>query len=209
MRTVDPSVVEAIAKVSPLNPYGNPVFRAAWSADVLHWVAGWWNDYDKETGLFIRRVWQARKVPKYQMAARWVIERWMPPEFFGSRESWEQATQIVSEENMLDFALELGPYPSEGEYVHVWTCDDADRNYMELTPTLARYTIDIAMRPVPTVGQMRAEAEERQRANELAQEKMIDDMIGDAFPFLGRVNSVSPTSLMTKIQDQKKRGLKL
>ncbi len=209
MREVNPSVEAAINAVSPLNTYGNPVFRAIWSADVLHWVAGWWNDYDLESGTFIRRVWQARKVPKYQMAARWVIEKWMPPEFFGSREQWEEATRIVSEDNALEFALELGPYPAEGDYIHLWTCDTPDGKYLEITPTLAKYAVDLAMLPIPSVDEMISAAKRREEANELAQLKKIDDMAGDMFPFLGRINNVAPTSTMTKIRDQKKRGLKL
>ncbi len=209
MRTVNPLVEAAISAVSPRNLYGEPVFRCMWSADVLHWCAGWWNDYDKESGVFIRKVWEVRKVPKYQMAARWIIERWMPPEFYGIRETWEEATRIVSEDNHLDFALELGPYPSRGDYIHLWTCDGPNGEYIDITPILAEYAVQLALLPVPSVAAMESLAKDRIAAEDERKLKAVDDMVGDCFPFLGRTSNVSPTSLMKKIREQKKRGLSL
>jgi hypothetical protein len=208
MREVSKAVEMAINAASPRNLYGDPVFRAVWSQDVLHYAAGWWNDYDRATGAIVRRVFEARKVPKYQCAARWIIERWMPPEFFGTPELWEQATvEYSAQHNMA--VLELGPYPSRGDYVLLWKCEDADGNFLELTPTLAQYTVEIALMPIPSVGEMQAQAMALREREDRLFSKAVDDLIGDPFPFLGRVSNVTPLSLKKKIRQQKKRGLEL
>lgn len=204
MRTVDPAVENEINSISPRNPYGNPVYRCVWSADVLHWAAGWWNVWDQNTGALIRRVWEARKVPKYQQAARWMIEKWMPPEFFGSRENWAAATEILSVQN--GWLPELGPYPAEGDYVSIWTCADAEGKFMQVTPTLAKYAVELNMLPLPSAEQMKSEAARRKEHEDDQFVKYIDNIMGDPFPFLGRTSNVRPTSVMTKILDQKKRG---
>jgi hypothetical protein len=182
-----------------------------WSADVLQWTAGWWPQYEKITGLFMGKVWEARQVPRYQMEARWIIEKWHPPEDLGigTPESWEEATRIVKDRNGLDFDLELGPYPSRGMYVHAWTCDGPNGEYLNITPLLAEIAVELAMMPVPSVSEMRAYAERRQEREEERKFKMVDDMVGDSFPFLGRVSNVSPMSNLKKILEQKKRGLQL
>jgi hypothetical protein len=204
MREVDSGVAAEIKAASPLNPFGEPQFRAVWSPDVQQWVAGWWNDYDSATGAFIRRVFEARRGPRYQFAPRWIMEEWKPAEFFGDKAMWEAMTEEWSAQH--GTVLELGPYPARGDYICIWKCETVDGKYMELTPTLARYTIDLALRPKPSVADLVADAENRKHAESLQLTKALDDMLGDAFPFLGRVNNLSPRSLMTKIRDQKKRG---
>lgn len=208
MRTVDPAVERAINALSPRNLYDKPVYRAMWSADRFHWAAGWWNDYDKQTGALLRRIFEARYVPKYQMAARWVIEKWCPPEFFGPPEMWAQVTQEFSKQHNMAH-LELGPYPSEGDYVSIWTCSDNDGSYLELTPTLAQGVVEINMLPVASVAEMRADAQRRKEREDQDFSKRLDDILGDPFPFLGRISNVTPTSLLDKMREQRKRGQQL
>ena len=57
-------------------------------------------------------------MPKYFPHERWHVERWMPPETYGSRKSWWAST-IEREGGILVPAL--GPYPSRGEYEHCFT----------------------------------------------------------------------------------------
>lgn len=204
MRDVNPAVEKVIQALSPRNIYGQPIFRAIWSPDVLHWVAGWWNDYDKTTGALVRRVYEARKAPRYQMAPRWVIEKWCPPEFFGAREMWETATEEYNKTK--GTLLELGPYPHEGMYMHIWTCETRGGKYCDLTPTVAEEVVQLAMLPVPSVEEMYAEAAVRDHAREIAFEKSVDNILGDPFPFLGRQSNITPSSLLTKLREERKRG---
>ena len=89
------------------------------------------------------------------------------------------------------------------------TCDGPNGEFIEITPLLAQYAVDLALLPVPSVAEMYSEAKEREAAEEERKLKLVDDMVGDCFPFLGRTSNVTPTSLMKKIIDQKKRGLPL
>lgn len=201
MRTVDPAVERAVNAVSPRNIYNRPVHRVVWSPDAMHWACGWWNDYDNH-GAFVRRVFEARRCPKYQFASRWVVEKWHPPEFFGSREHWDKVTaEYTATHGTL---LELGPYPSEGDYVFMWKCENVDGSYLEITPTLAQYAVDLDLLPMQTEAEMRLEIEERQKRSKLAERNKIIDQVIDEFPFLGRPNNLNPKSLLDKIRADNK-----
>ncbi len=204
MKPVDWGVEDTIKALSPTNLYNEPIFRAIWSADRMHWASGWWNDYDSTSGILLRRVFEARHVPKYQMAARWVVERWMPPSFFGTPEMWNQATAEYEAQHGL--LLELGPYPHEGDYVHIWTCEDLQGNYMELTSTIIADVISLALQPLPSYNELVAESKRKQEADDAAFHKKVDDIIGDPFPFLGRVSNITPSPLLSKLRGERKRG---
>lgn len=202
MRTVDPSVEAAVKAASPLNLYGQPIFRVIWSPDSFDWAAGWWNDYDSN-GTFVRQVWEARYVPRYHFTPRWIVERWMPPEFFGTKELWEKFTTEFSETH--GSMLELGPYPAEGKFLFVWKCENADGSYLEITPTIVDHTIMMALLPIPSVVELRSQAETRKQAVRLAHRTRVSDMLVDEFPFLGRPNNLNPRPLLDKIRAENKR----
>ncbi len=117
---------------------------------------------------------------------------------------WESATEEWSATH--GFMPELGPYPSRGDYLIIWKCEDIDKSFMEITPTLVRYTIDLALRPKPTDAELIAHAAARRAQDQQELTKALDDLIGDPFPFLGRTNNLTPRPLISKIRDQKKRG---
>lgn len=191
----------AIAAVSHRNLYGETTYRAIWSQDVQHWACGWWSDYDDQ-GILIRHVFEPRYVPKYHFAPRWIMEKWHPPEFFGTPEQWEQITAQYSAQH--GKILELGPYPSEGAYVFLWKCEDVDGKYLELTPTMAQYTVELDLQPPPTLDQLIADAENRERKHRESQRALVIDECMDAFPFLGRVTNLNSRSLMDKIRTHNK-----
>lgn len=178
-----------------------------WSPDCLHHVAGWWNDYDNQSGAFLRRVWAVRMAPKYPFSPRWIIERWFPPEHFGTREMWEQVTTEWSQTH--GKVLELGPYPSEGMYTMIWKCEDLDGKYMDITPTLAQYCVQLALQPQPTLAELQNDARDRLAKRKAASRQAVIDEYDDAFPFLGRVNNLSAQPLLNKIRSQKKDGKEL
>jgi hypothetical protein len=128
----------------------------------------------------------------------------MPPTFFGTPEMWEQAT--VQYEAQQGTLLELGPYPSEGDYVHIWTCEDLDKNYIELTSTIIADVIQLALQPPASYQEMVSQSKRHQEAEDAAFTKRLDDLIGDPFPFLGRVSNITPSSLLTKMREERKRG---
>ena len=113
-------VVERLARAGALNRYGQPNYRAVWGWARLGWIGGKWVDRDAASGNVIREVVEVRHVPKYEPFDRWHIERWLPPELYGSPAQWYAMTAEVEGTRLVEA---LGPYPSEGEYEHCLTLE--------------------------------------------------------------------------------------
>ncbi|MHB8413260.1 MAG: hypothetical protein ACYDDI_15130 [Candidatus Acidiferrales bacterium] len=79
----------------------------------------------------IRERIELRELPKYFPFDRWHIERWMPPESYGSPELWYSQT-IEREDGILIPAL--GPYPRRGEYEHCFTLQGGRGEFIPLSP---------------------------------------------------------------------------
>src|SRR5207253_2202246 len=96
------------------NRFGDPNFRVVWGDSLFDWIGGNWEDRD-ESGNLIREVKQLRWAVKYPwLAHRWIVERWLPPEKFGTPETWARQTREWGQEGNIP---QLGPYPSRGRYV--------------------------------------------------------------------------------------------
>jgi hypothetical protein len=126
-------VARVLALAGGANRFGEPNYRAVWGWNRLAWIGGKWEDRDA-AGALLRERFELRYEPKYIPHDRWHIERWCPPELYGSPEQWRRAT--------LEFAAgrgipALGPYPGRGEYEHAFTLADARGNFVQLTATVA------------------------------------------------------------------------
>jgi hypothetical protein len=146
------------------NRFGEPNYRAVWGWSRLDWIGGKWEDRDPVSGALIREVVQLRREPKYTPHDRWHIERWMPPESFGSPAEWQsQTTEIVNGRNV----PALGPYPARGEYEHCFTVEGPGGEFIQLTPAVARHIARAleTSRDVPRV-KKRGALEERARREE-------------------------------------------
>lgn len=128
-------ITRILSVAGGLNRYGEPNYRAVWGWNRLDWIGGKWTDRD-ENGAVIREVVEVRHVPKYFPMNRWHIERWMPPETYGSPEIWRLQTL---ERQDGQFVPALGPYPYRGDYEHSFTVEDADGEFVQLTPEIARH----------------------------------------------------------------------
>lgn len=122
-------IQERVARAGGENRFGEPNFRVVWGGSRLSWIGGRWIDRDTH-GNVIREAIELRRVPKYLPHDRWHIERWMPPEAYGSPELWYAQT-IECEDNIRIPAL--GPYPRRGEYEHCITLEGARREFLPLT----------------------------------------------------------------------------
>lgn len=116
-----------------LNRYGEPNYRAVWGQSRLDWIGGKWEDFD-DNGTCTRSVIEVRHVPKYA-CDRWIIERWMPAEFYGSPEAWEMQTFETVDGLPVPA---LGPYPSRGDYELAFKLEDRLGRFVQLTPFIAR-----------------------------------------------------------------------
>jgi len=149
--THEPSaaVAQRLALAGGRNIFGEPNFRAVWGWNRLGWIGGRWTDHDAN-GSVLRETIGLRLAPKYFPHNRWHIERWCTPETFGSTEQWARHTLEIEDGRNIPA---LGPYPSRGEYEHVFTLEyfpraasprahglrdgDSPGEFVQLTPTIA------------------------------------------------------------------------
>ena len=116
-----PEILERMKRAGGVNCFGEANFRVVWGGSRLTWIGGRWTDRD-EHGNILRETIETRRVPKYLPVDRWHIERWAPPESYGSPEEWLAQTTEV--EDGIRIAA-LGPYPARGEYEHCFTLESA------------------------------------------------------------------------------------
>ena len=123
------AIAERVTRAGGTNRYGEPNFKVVWGGARLAWIGGRWTDRDAH-GNATRETIEMRRVPKYLPVDRWHIERWMPPESYGSPDEW--FAQTIEIEDGIRIPA-LGPYPSRGEYEHCFTLESASREFLQLT----------------------------------------------------------------------------
>jgi hypothetical protein len=111
------AITEGITRAGGTNRYGEANFRVVWGGARLTWIGGRWTDRDAH-GNKTREAIELRRVPKYLHVDRWHIERWMPPEFYGSPEQWRALTAETEDGIRIPA---LGPYPARGDHEHCFT----------------------------------------------------------------------------------------
>ncbi len=131
------SLCERLVQAGGTNRLGEPNFRVVWGGSRLGWIGGKWVDRDTN-GNAIRETVELRQAPKYTPIDRWHIERWMPPEDYGSPEEWYARTMEV--ENGVRVPA-LGPYPSRGEYEHCFTLAGANNEFIPLSAAACDWVI--------------------------------------------------------------------
>jgi hypothetical protein len=130
------NVALRLARAGGTNRFGEPNYRAIWGWNRLAWIGGKFADRDPATGSLLRELVELRQEPKYPAVNRWHIERWVPPEAYGSPRLWY--AQTVEHENGVSIPA-LGPYPSRGEYEHCFTLETPRGEFLQLTPTVAEH----------------------------------------------------------------------
>jgi len=154
------SIERRLRLAGGINRYGEPNYRAVWGWSRLSWIGGKWTDRDS-VGNVVREVVELREVPKYVPHDRWHIERWMPPESYGSPRDWYANT--VEREDGISVPA-LGPYPERGEYEHCLTLEGRRGEFVQLTPAVAEYVaraIEFG-RLAKSSGERRAAIEQRE-----------------------------------------------
>lgn len=129
------NVAHRLARAGGLNCFGEPNYRAIWGWNRLAWIGGKFEDRD-ENGALLRERIELREEPKYPAVNRWHLERWLPPEAYGSPRQWY--SQTIERENGISIPA-LGPYPSRGDYEHCFTLEGPRGNFLQLTPTVAEH----------------------------------------------------------------------
>ena len=126
-----PEVERAVLLYGGLNRFGDPNYRLRWGFRCLELRGGEHTDYD-DHGDVVRREVRYQWWPRYEPKSnRYHLEVWMPPEFYGSPDSWYAETkQYVGGQTV----ARLGDYPHRGDYEHVATLESPSGQFVEPTP---------------------------------------------------------------------------
>ncbi len=172
-------IAERLARAGCANRFGEPNFRAIWGWNRLAWIGGLFEDRDAD-GTLLREVPALRLEPKYPQVNRWHIERWVSPEAYGSPRFWHHQTLETCGAQAIPA---LGPYPSRGDYEHVFTLESPRGEFVQLTPTIAeRIALAIVFAAhAPRASRRRALDAQHQRA-ERDYNSFAWDVLDDAVP---------------------------
>jgi hypothetical protein len=145
------------------NRFGEPNFRLTWGWNLFDWIGGKWEDRD-DAGHLIREVLALRWVQKYPMFLnRWIVEKWVAPEKYGTPESWYRQTREWGEEGNIP---QLGPYPERGRY-QLCCVIELNGHFVQLTPTILYDVIQAVIykeQHVPSLAELKqAQAEKDKR----------------------------------------------
>lgn len=174
------AVTRRLELAGGLNRLGEPNYRAVWGWNRLAWIGGKFEERDPSTGSLLREVVELRQEPKYSAVNRWHIERWVPPEAYGSPRLWY--AQTVETANGLSVPA-LGPYPSRGEHEHCFTLQTTGGEFVQLTPTIAEHIARAIewSRQFPRAAK-RKKLYERESREDRAYEGWAYDLLDDATP---------------------------
>lgn len=114
------------------NRYQEPLFRVVFLPSRSYIVGGYW---DAESELCYRQM------PKYgRKEEKWALERWVPPQWLGSPESWEALNSTI------EGYYAIGPYPEHGlfECCAVFSTGPGPNGYVPLEPGM----IDLQARAI-------------------------------------------------------------
>jgi hypothetical protein len=165
------------------NRFGEPNYRAVWGWNRLAWIGGKFEDRD-EYGALVRECVELRCEPKYPAVNRWHIERWVPPEAYGSPRQWYAQTVEIAEGRSVPA---LGPYPSRGEYEHCLTLEGTRGEFVQLTATAAEYVAQAIERSrTLSSGANRRAIRDRAGREESAYENWAYELLDDAVPAFHR-----------------------
>lgn len=179
-----------VARAGGLNRYGEPNFRVVWGWSRLTWIGGKWSDTDAH-GNVTREIVELREVPKYLPLDRWHIERWMPPETYGSPRQWY--AQTVERADGISIPA-LGPYPRRGEYEHCLTLQGPHGEFVPLSPAACETVVRAVefARAQPSAAHGAALAR-RENCRENEWETQADAIVSDSSPaFHGATFVVAP-----------------
>jgi hypothetical protein len=173
------SVARRLCLAGGVNRYGEANYRVVWGWNRLGWIGGKFEDRDA-AGNLLREVVELRWEPKYPQVNRWHVERWVPPEAYGSPRAWY--AQTIERANGKSVAA-LGPYPERGEYEHCFALQGPRGEFVQLTPTIVEH---VARAIEWSRGQgramQRAKLYEREERRERAYEEWAYDVMDDAAP---------------------------
>ena len=175
------SLARRLANAGGLNRYGEANYRVVWGCNRLAWIGGKFEDRG-ENGNLVREVVELRREPKYAAVNRWHVERWVPPEAYGSPREWYEQTVERADGRSVPA---LGPYPERGEYEHCFMLQGRNGEFVQLTPTIVEQVARAIewSRRMPRVKRREGLYEREARADREYQ-SWANDVLDDGVPAL-------------------------
>lgn len=186
-----PDIQQLLARAGGRNCFGEPNFRVMWGWSRLSWIGGRWIDRDAHGNVVCERI-ELRYVPKYIPHDRWHIERWMPPESYGSPELWYALT-FETEDGIRVPAL--GPFPRRGEYEHCFTLQGPRGEFIPLSPAACDAVVRaIAWARLQRPRDLQTALQSREQRRDRTWDQQADALLADA----GRAFHAQPFVAMPK-----------
>ena len=181
-----------------VNRFGQPNFRIVWGAQRIIKMHGEWQEVEpaKPTGVYNDKgymvmtaprvkssVIETREVPKYLPVECFFLEKWCPPEMYGTPETWHKAGVEVVGASTVDTA---GPFPSMGEYELVMpiTIDGTPRGQrLPLYPQLVEMLVQLIQKSVDfSFAQRRAAIMQRLEREDTQFTDKAESILRDGIP---------------------------
>lgn len=177
----------ALIRAGGLNPLGEPLYRMVWGWSRLSPIGGKWEDKDKT-------VFEMRMLPKYMSTDehgnltfnRWHIEKWLPPETYGSPEEWYASTIEYEDEvhKTGRFLYALGEYPSRGEYELCVTLQGKRGEFMAPSVSILETCVQLIEKGrLEPASKRKAALYEREAKRERDEVERGMDILSDVSPF--------------------------
>lgn len=176
-----------------LNRFGKPNYRWVWGWSRLDLIGGEFIDRTPEGKVWSRFVGM-RWVPKYAPYSRWHLEKWVPPEVYGSPRMWALTTRETVFGGTTPVSVaSLGPYPQFGDYEQSLVLDQPCARCLRLKlhqkcehRTFQQLTCEIAFRMARALefsrnideAERRAAVVKREAWEALQDDKAIDEVLG-------------------------------
>lgn len=151
------------------NRYGEPNFRVVWAPSRSHIIGGFWADTGRH---------EYRRVPRYGLTPRWILERHRPASLYGTPEAWDR------EQVTPDGFYAVGPFPVRGEYesCEIFQAKDEDgramkgwRGFVPLEPGLVELTARaVWMGRINTYSDIRIALRDEELKKEYAKDRRFD-----------------------------------
>lgn len=166
---------ERLHRVGGSNHAGKALWRVCWGWERLAWQGGKW---EADGGGVVEH----RLEPKYLPPNRFYLEKWMPPEHYGSPEQW--ATRYTEWIDGVRVET-LGPYPSEGEYEQAWRIEGPHGGFLPLHPYVCEKLVHLMLRmqTMPASARRQQAAEEYERKRRAIQQRQHDMIDNRMRPF--------------------------
>lgn len=206
MRVIPRRYQDFVRRIGGRNRFGTDNWRIVWGPDRLEMVGGAWMDEDGTTRT------EMREAQKYGPRPVYHLEKWCPPEMYGTWEAWEYENAFKIDGLTPELGIQvIGAYPSRGEYEHSFT----------LSGQLYFYTLEKLIRLNLQSRYDTTTSEERQAQRQAIEDKkkadwkqMVIDIYKNAAPayygpvsFAGQKNHTSLMDRLDVIVKQLERGI--